>query len=142
MYNLLPSLFLVNGQPSRRFLPSRGLRQGNPLSPFLFLICAERLSALLRATENKKAIHGVKIGKKVDPISHLFFADDSLLFTRANEEEIDNVMEIFSIYEAASGQILNMENSEVSFSQNIDPQKKDMLQIKLSFKAVDGHQKY
>ena len=64
---------LLNGQPSRKFLPSRSLRQGDPLSPFLFFLCAEGLSTLLRDAEAKKEIHGVKIGKKVEPISHLFF---------------------------------------------------------------------
>ena len=71
---------LVNGQPSRTFTPTRGLRQGDPLSPFLFVLCAEGLSVLLRDAEEKKLIHGVKIGRRVSPISHLFFADDSLLF--------------------------------------------------------------
>ena len=129
---------LVNGQPTRQFYPTRGLRQGDPLSPFLFIICAEGLSSLLRDAEAKKEIHGIKIGKKVNAISHLFFADDSLLFTRANEQEVEKVLEILSTYEAASGQKLNMEKSEVSFSRNIEQEKQDLLQMKLSFKAVKG----
>lgn len=64
---------LLNGQPTRSFSPSRGLQQGDPLSPFLFIICAEGLSSLLRDAEAKREIHGLKIGKKVDAISHLFF---------------------------------------------------------------------
>lgn len=44
--------------------------------------------------EAKREIHGLKIRKKVDAISHLFFADDSLLFTRANEEEVEKILEI------------------------------------------------
>lgn len=60
---------LVNGQPSRTFIPSRGLKQVNPLSPFLFVLCAEGLSTLLRDAEKKKLIHGVKIARRVSPIS-------------------------------------------------------------------------
>ena len=65
---------LVNGQPSRKFLPTRGMRQGDPLSPFLFIICVEGLSSLLRDAEAKKEIHGLKIGKKVNAISHIYFS--------------------------------------------------------------------
>ncbi|XP_021769410.1 uncharacterized protein LOC110733640 [Chenopodium quinoa] len=133
---------LVNGKPSRGFLPSRGLRQGDPLSLFLFIVCAEGLSTLLRDAESKKLIHGVKIGKKVEPISHLFFTDDSLLFFRASEDEFENVLDILTTYEAALNQKSIMEKSEVSFSRNIDPEKKNLLQSKLSFKAVDEHDKY
>ena len=133
---------LLNGQPTRHFCPTRGLRQGDPLSPFLFIICAEGLSSLLRDAEAKKEIHGLKLGKKVNSISHLFFADDSVLFTRANEKEAEKILEILSTYEVASGQKLNMEKSEVSFSRNIDQEKKNLLQMKLSFKAVEGHDKY
>ena len=127
---------LVNGQPSRKFLPTRGLRQGDPLSPFLFIICAEGLSTLLRDAEAKREIHGLKIGKKVDAISHFFFADDSLLFARANEDEVDKVLDILATYETASGQKLNMEKSEVSFSRNVVPEKQEILQMKLTFKAM------
>lgn len=64
---------LFNGFPSQMFLPGRGLRQGDPMSPFLFLICAEGFTALLRDAESRKLINGVKIGRHVPPISHLFF---------------------------------------------------------------------
>lgn len=133
---------LVNGQPSRWFKPSRGLRQGDPLSPFLFIICVDGLSSLLQDAEERKAIHGIKVGRKVEPISHLFFADDSLLFVRANEQEVECVLDILTTYEAASGQKLNLEKSEVSFSRNIKPDKKDLLRSKLQFKAVNDHDRY
>ena len=133
---------LVNGQPSREFKATRGLRQGDPLSPFLFIMCAEGLSALLRDAEKKGHIHGLKIARNVDPISHLSFADDSLLFVRASEEEVESVMDILNTYEAASGQKLNMDKSEMSFSRNIELEKRQLLQMKLTFKAVERHDKY
>lgn len=94
---------LYNGFPSKKFVPSRGLRQGDPISPFLFLICAEGLSSLLKEAEIRKVIHGVRISRSVTPISHLFFADDTLLFTRANETEAEAITDILLLYEAASG---------------------------------------
>ena len=133
---------LVNGQPTKTFSSSRGLRQGDPMSPFLFVLCAEGLSALLRDAEKKQLIHGVKIGRRVEAISHLLFADDSLLFARANEEEVEQVIDILSIYEGASGQKLNMEKSVMSFSRNVGLEKKNLLLNKLKFKAVDDYDKY
>lgn len=65
---------LFNGFPSTKFTPTRGLRQGDPLSPFLFLMCAEGLSSLLRDAEDRKVLHGVKLSHHVPSISHLFFA--------------------------------------------------------------------
>ena len=123
------SSILLNGQPTRQFRPTRGLRLGDPLSPFLFIICAEGLSSLLRDAEAKKEIHGIKIGKKVNATSHLFFADDSLMFTRANDREAENILEILSTYEATSGERLNMEKSEVTFSRNIEQEQKHLLQM-------------
>lgn len=133
---------LVNGQPTRTFTLTRGLRQGDPLSPFLFILCAEGLSALLEDAKGKQLIHGIKIGRRVDPISHLLFVDDSVLFARAIVEEVDNMLDILSIYEAASGQKLNLEKSEVSFSRNVDDEKKNLLLARLNFKVVADHDKY
>ena len=133
---------LYNGFPTATFVPSRGLRQGDPISPFLFLICAEGLSSLLQDAESKKFIHGVKIGRNVPPISHLFFADDTLLFTRATETEADHIMDILSVYELASGQKINLDKSEVSFSRNVCTDSQNMLLSKLNFRAVLDHGKY
>ena len=133
---------VYNGFPTTSFLPSRGLRQGDPLSPFLFLICAEGLSSLLQDAEAKKAIHGIKIGRHVPPISHLFFADDTLLFTRASATEADCIMDILLLYELASGQKINVEKSEVSFSRNVSAESQNMLLSKLNFQTVVDHDRY
>lgn len=65
-------------------VPHRELRQGDPLSPYLFLICSEGLSAMLQAEVHRGNLHGVKVARNAPSISHLFFADDSFLFFRAN----------------------------------------------------------
>lgn len=133
---------LFNGFPTTSFKPSRGLRQGDHISPFLFVICAEGFSELLRDAENRKLIHGVKIGRNVSPISHLFFADDTLLFTRATDTEAEAIVDILTTYEIASGQKINLEKSEVSFSWNVSEDMQKMLQMKLSFMAVKEHERY
>ena len=63
--------------------PGRGLRQGDPLSPYLFIICAEELSAILQEYEAKDVIHGCRIARSAPVVTHLFFADDSFLFFNA-----------------------------------------------------------
>ena len=108
----------INGQTQGRIVPSRGLRQGDPLSPYLFLFCAEGLSALLRHAAERQTIHGVAVCKRAPKISHLFFADDSLVFCRASLEECNELQCIFTVYEAASGQQLNKAKTALFFSKN------------------------
>ena len=77
----------INGQPKGCIIPSRGLRQRDPLSPYLFLLCAKGLSGLLRQQVERGSIKGVAICRGATRISHLFFADDSLIFCQATLEE-------------------------------------------------------
>ena len=67
--------------------PTRGLKQGDPLSPYLFLLCAIGLQELIKKAKTNGDIRGVPICKNGPWVSHLFFADDSVLFCRAKVEE-------------------------------------------------------
>lgn len=80
-------------------IPSRELRQGDPLSPYLFIICAEGLSAMLRKYEETKWLHGVKICRKAPTISHTLFVNDSYLYCKADLNEAEKMLELLSIYE-------------------------------------------
>jgi hypothetical protein len=75
---------LLNGGSYGFFHPQRGLRQGDPLSPFLFIMGTEVLSCLLLRAENMEYIHGIRAARGCTPIIHLMFADDLLLFTRSS----------------------------------------------------------
>lgn len=66
-------LVLVNGAPMGLISPSRGLRQGDPISPYLFLLCAESLSSLLTQADSEGSIEGVPTSKRGPRINHLFF---------------------------------------------------------------------
>ena len=78
---------LLNGQPMGNIKPTRGLRQGDPLSPYLFLLCALGLQGLLKKAEVQGDINGVSICCNGPKVSHLFFTDDSVLFCRDKEKE-------------------------------------------------------
>ena len=71
---------LVNGEPKGDIRPSRGLRQGDPLSPYLFLLCSEGLNRMLQKAASNDTIRVFSLCKRGPKISHLFFADDTLLF--------------------------------------------------------------
>ncbi|CAH9071355.1 unnamed protein product [Cuscuta epithymum] len=100
-------------------LPRRGLRQGDPLSPYLSILVAEGLSLLIRKNEKQGRIHGVSVAKGAPRVSHLFFADDNFLFFRAQEDECNVIKGILSTYTSTSGQMVNFSKSALSFSSNV-----------------------
>lgn len=70
-----------NNEKLERFSPQRGLRQGDPLSPYLFVLCMVKLALLIQEKMQSKQWHLFKVCRNGPAISHLFFADDCLLFT-------------------------------------------------------------
>ena len=89
---------LLNGEPKGNITPSRGLRQGGPLSPFLFIILTEALISQLRGAEEEGRISGVKIARACPSISHLLFADDNIFFCRADVQQCAELMKIIDTY--------------------------------------------
>ncbi|KAL5569458.1 hypothetical protein UlMin_026033 [Ulmus minor] len=95
--------FLINRQVTGSVIPNRGLRQGDPLSPYLFVICAHGLSEMLASFEERKCFIGIKIASGCPSISHLFFADDSLIFCKAKLSELTHLKSCLTSYAKASG---------------------------------------
>jgi len=133
---------LINGQPSKPISPERGLRQGDPLSPYLFILCADVLSGLLSKEAKLNKIHGIQVARKAPKISNLLFADDSLLFARANIVEAEKILQILHSYQLASGQVVNLDKSEASFSRNVLKEEKEMICNKMNVKTVMSHTRY
>ena len=109
---------LVNGEPRGLIHPSRGIRQGDPLSPFLFLLCTEGLNGLIKNAELNGDIHGFSLCRRGSKLTHLLFADDSLLFCRITVEECVNVLKILEAYERASSQKVIRDKTTLFFSRS------------------------
>jgi hypothetical protein len=133
---------LVNGKPSQQFTPQRGLRQGDPLSPYLFIICANVLSGQILKAQQMGKIHGIKVAHGAPEVSHLIFADDSLFFCRANIKEAQEIKNIITEYQEASGQLVNMNKSEIMFSKHTPPHLKATINQTLPMQRVDQFSKY
>ncbi len=71
---------LLNGQPYGNIVPFRGIRHGDPLSPYFFIVCSEALSTLLQQAERVGELSGVPISRGAIRISHLLFANDVMVF--------------------------------------------------------------
>lgn len=81
----------INGQLTNPVTPSRGLRQGDPISPYLFLLCTEGLAGMLQKKESMGVVQGIKNGRLGPPISHLLFADDSIFFSRSDLRSVQGL---------------------------------------------------
>ena len=109
----------INGKAYENAIPSRGFRQGDSLSPYLFLICAEGFTSLLAKAELDGRLHGVAVCRNAPCITNLFFADNSLIFCQANKDEVQVVSDTLQLYAEASSQCINLEKSSAYFSSNV-----------------------
>lgn len=104
---------LWNGEKLDDFSLGRGLRQGDPLSPYLFMLCMERLSILINSRCMNGDWKGIKISRNIEALTHLFFVDDLVLFGQANKANCKVIMEVIHEFCALSGQTVNLNKSKV-----------------------------
>ncbi|KAH1106423.1 hypothetical protein J1N35_010191 [Gossypium stocksii] len=105
----------VNGFSGRIFTFSRGLKQGNPLSLFLFLFCGEGLSSLMRSAMKDRILRGVKASGSGPQVSYLLFADDCILFSEATEKGATVLKQILHEYEVCSGVQQRIDNWSIRY---------------------------
>uniref|UniRef100_A0A2N9F8U3 Reverse transcriptase domain-containing protein n=1 Tax=Fagus sylvatica TaxID=28930 RepID=A0A2N9F8U3_FAGSY len=107
---------LINGCPSGFFASTRGLRQGDPLSPLLFVVVMEALSRLMDRAVQGGFFSGFSVGAQDGSavmVTHLLFADDTLMFCDANNARIEHLGRVLTWFEAFSGLKINLGKSEM-----------------------------
>jgi hypothetical protein len=133
---------LINGSPFGHFCPERGLRQGDPLSHFLFILGTEVISCLLFRSESQDLLKGIKIAKNCSPISHILFADDLILFAKATSSEANILRSVLNCYCSWSGQAINESKSSIHFSRNTAPATIASISSILPYKRTSNFSKY
>ncbi|XP_052488035.1 uncharacterized protein LOC105772073 [Gossypium raimondii] len=133
---------VINNHIGESFYPTRGLRQGDPLSPFLFLFCGEGLSSLMKLGMMENRVRGVKASKSRPPVSHLLFADDCLLFGEATERSSIYLKQILHNYEVCSGQKVNFSKSTIFFSSNSQEEERRTITRVLGVRRSDNMERY
>ena len=132
----------VNGELTDEIIPSWGLRQGDPLSPYLFLLCAEGFSTFLNAVESNGVLEGVSICNNAPSITHLLFADDSLLLLKVNDESANHLWHVLQLYKECSGQTINKDKSLIMFSINTETAAKESFMEILDISTVASCERY
>ena len=132
---------LVNGGKSDQFKPSRGLRQGDPLSAYLFIIGQEVFSRILDKEFTLKNIDGVKASASAPPITHVMYADDIILFSKATRNNAEAIVKCIQKYCDWSGQSLNNAKSRVFFSKQSSHQNRRAVKHILQMKKLEKKKK-
>ena len=114
---------LINGVPAGFFSNSKGLRQGDPLSPYLFVLGMGMLSPLLRRASEGGFLSGCRLwgrGGGELTVSHLLFADDTIIFCKVRKEQLTNLSWILAWFEATSGLRINLAKSVLIPVREVD----------------------
>ncbi|XP_026458657.1 uncharacterized protein LOC113359200 [Papaver somniferum] len=133
---------LIKGSPGESFAPSRSIRQGDCLYPYIFILCMDILSQILLKAESDNKIHGFRIRKNSPSITHLFFADDYMLFSKASIVYARNLMQILNKFAKASGKAINFDKSGFFTSSNMHHKHDKLLSRTLGIKYLSSYEKY
>ncbi|XP_056862666.1 uncharacterized protein LOC130510404 [Raphanus sativus] len=134
--------FLINGSPQGLVKPSRGLRQGDPLSPHIFILCTEVLSALCAKGQADGSLPGVRVSHNSPLINHLLFADDTMFFCKSKPACVLALKKILATYEAVSGQRINPQKSAITFSAKTPDTTRSRVKETLEIYTEGGVGKY
>jgi len=110
---------LLNGEPTADFKATRGIRQGCPLSPYLFVVTIKELSLSLQNQLYNDQLAGIKLGPNSPSIHSMLFADDLIICGQANLLEVQSIHRTLYDFCHQSGLIPNLQKSSILFSRNV-----------------------
>lgn len=134
--------YLINGAPYGQVPPNRGLRQGDPLSPYLFILCAEVLTGLCLKEQQNGKFKGLQVSRRSPYINHLLFADDTVFFSGTGEKSCTSLMRILKRYEDCSGQCINLDKSTITFSSKTPELIMNRVKTSIGIEKEGGMGKY
>ena len=126
---------LLSGQPRGLINPQRGLRQGDHLSPYLFIMFTEALIVNIKTAERVKQLTGLKVARACPAISHLLFADDSLFFCKANKKDCQTIPRILK-------ELRIFQKSSIQFGHKIEKSSRQELRGILGIQNIGGMRSY
>jgi hypothetical protein len=136
------SFVIINGGKTQWFRLSRGLRQGDPLFTYLFIICQEILFRLIEKEHALGLVSGVRMNRTGPAFTHVMYADDLFLFARANMREVkilDDCLDKFCLW---FGQMINRDKSGIVFSKLVQRDRKRAIKSELNMKAISKQATY
>ncbi|MCH87824.1 ribonuclease H, partial [Trifolium medium] len=131
-----------NGSNTTKFSPSQGIRQGDPLSPYLFVLTMERLAHLIQKEIEDRTWKPITLSRNGPPISHLFFADDLILFREASILQMNVISSCLSVFCGASGAGVSIEKTKMLVSTNVNSNRERELSNISGFDLTSDFGKY
>lgn len=133
---------LVNGSGQGFITPNRGLRQGCPLSPYLFILAMEILTKQFYQKVQSRVIKGIKLARSAPAITHILYADDLMVMGQATAHEIREYKQIFEVFEQQSGLVLHPEKSTIWYSESCNEESRSLVQREFNATLAEEKEKY
>ncbi|GLT67574.1 hypothetical protein SLA2020_398710 [Shorea laevis] len=129
---------LINGDKTETFFPSKGIRQGDPLSPYIFILSMEFLSIKLSIGMQSGRWKGSQVSRRGPTLSHPFFADDLIFIEKATTKNYLYLKEILDFFCFRLGEKVNAAKSRIFFSKNIDQDTRNSLCSIIGYAETDS----